>query len=139
MTATTVWLDRATHARLLEAKQRLGARSLGTTIQALLDAPQESALAIYQRRKSQVDAVCRKHGVLRLTAFGSRARGDAKAGSDLDLWVKLPPGKDLFDLMHVQEALAQAFACPIDVIGGPEHRPRLMAEIELDGVVLYAR
>lgn len=139
MTATTVWLDRATHARLVAAKQKFGVTSLGQVIQALLDAPQESARNLYQRRKKQVDAVCRKYGVLKLMAFGSRARGDAKPGSDLDLSAQLPPDKDLFDLMHLGEDLAQAFACSTDVIGWPTHRPRLMAQIIKDGIVLYER
>jgi hypothetical protein len=33
----------------------------------------------------------------------------------------------------------QAFAVPADIIPMPHHRPRLMANIERDGVVLYRR
>lgn len=138
MTATTVWLDRATHARLLEAKQRMKARSLGEAIQRLLDGPQETAAMIYKRRKKQVDAACRKHGVRKLVAFGSRARGDAKAGSDLDVAIDLPLGEG-FNFIHAQRDIEQAFACPTDVIDWPAHRPGLMAEIERDAVVLYQK
>ena len=137
--ATTVWLDRPTHKRLLETKAKLGTATLGATIRALLDTPQESATSIYARRKKWVDAACRKHGIRKLVAFGSRARGDAKPGSDLDLCIDLPADKGLFEFMHAQQALAQAFACPVDVIEFVPHRPRLMAEVKRDGVTLYGR
>lgn len=139
--ATTIWIDRATHDRLADAKRKMGAASLGAVIRQLLDGPQETAAAIYRRRKRWVDAACRKHGVRRLVAFGSRARGDARVGSDLDVAVDLPPDLGLGIVQAFQD-IARAFGCPTDVIERPTHRthrPRLLAEIERDGVVLYER
>src|SRR5688500_18964730 len=94
MDATTVWLDRATHARLVETKQRVKAKTLGETIRKLLDGPQETAQMIYARRKKEVDEVCKKYGITKLVAFGSRARGDAVAGSDLDVAIQMPLNVD---------------------------------------------
>ena len=138
MSSTTVWIDRATHARLAAFKDRAGAPSMAAAIRTLLDAPQETAKMIYTRRKRHVDAACRQHGVRRLIAFGSRARGDSAAGSDLDLSLQLGPDADAVQFLHAKAALEQAFACPTDIIGRPTHRPRLMQNIERDGVVLFA-
>jgi len=134
--ATTIWLDRPTHARLLDLKQKRHLTSLGAVIRSLLDDPVESAQMLYQRRKTEVDAVCKQYGVKRLVAFGSRARGDARPDSDLDVAVDLPGGLGLEVVGAIQD-LEQAFACTADVVPMPSHRPLLMANIERDGVLLY--
>lgn len=136
--ATTVWLDRPTHARLLELKEKKHLTSLGAVIRSLLDEPVETAQVIYKRRQKEVDAVCVEYGVKRLVAFGSRARGDAHPDSDLDVAVELPDGLGL-DAVGALQDLEQAFAVPADIVFMPTNRPRLMANIERDGVVLYER
>lgn len=135
--STTVWVDRETHARLAHLKEDVHAPSMAAAIRHLLDAPQESAASIYLRRRREVDAVCRAHHVVRLTAFGSRARGDARAGSDLDLAVELPDDAGGFAFVRLKRDLEQAFAWPTDIIMAPVHRPRMMRNIARDGVVLY--
>lgn len=136
--ATTVWLDRATHARLLEMKQKRHLASLGAVIRSLLDDPVESAQTIYQRRKKEVDAVCKKHGVKRLIAFGSRARGDARPDSDLDVAVELPDNVGL-EVVDIFRAIQQAFACPTDVIELPTRVTRMKKNMQRDLVMLYER
>jgi len=48
------------------------------------------------------------HGVIRLSVFGSRVRGDHRPDSDLDLLIETigydgPPNFDLFKVMHLIE------------------------------------
>ncbi len=43
--------------------------------------------------------VARRHGVTDVRLFGSRARGEATVGSDLDLLIRLEPGRGFRDLM----------------------------------------
>ncbi len=59
--------------------------------------------------------VARRHGVVRLRVFGSWARGDAHPGSDLDLLVKLEPGKGLLDVIGLQQALEDLVGRKVDV------------------------
>lgn len=67
----------------------------------------------HQRRRL-LDAAD-KHGVSHLRAFGSVARGEAKAGSDIDLLVDLKPGRTLIDLAAFRREAAQILDLPIDV------------------------
>jgi len=55
-----------------------------------------------------------RYGVLRAGVFGSYAREETHAGSDLDLLVELPPGSSLLDLVGLQMDLADALGIAVD-------------------------
>jgi len=80
----------------------------------------------------QLWEVARRHGVVRLRVFGSWARGDAGPGSDLDLLVKLEPGRGLLDAIALQQELEDVVEVDVDVLteGGisPYVRERILAE-----------
>ncbi|MBI5766690.1 MAG: nucleotidyltransferase family protein [Verrucomicrobia bacterium] len=65
-----------------------------------------------------VRAVCARHPVARADLFGSVARGEAHPGSDVDLLVEFVPGAavGLLELGALREELADALACPVDVV-----------------------
>jgi uncharacterized protein len=67
-----------------------------------------------RQRRRLLDAAGR-HGVVRLRAFGSVARGEAKAGSDVDLLVDLKPGHTLLDLAAFRREAAEILDLPVDV------------------------
>jgi len=56
--------------------------------------------------------------------FGSVARGDDTASSDIDFLVEFTSGSSLFDLMDLQEALEGLLGVSVDVvsIGGLKER-----------------
>ena len=60
--------------------------------------------AIRQQYKTEIKAI-----------FGSYARGDFHADSDLDLLVDLDPGATLFDLIGLQCFLEDRLGCKVDV------------------------
>jgi predicted nucleotidyltransferase len=63
-------------------------------------------------------------GVLRLGVFGSVARGESHAGSDLDLLVQLD--RLTFDrYMDLKIFLEDLFQCPIDLVPEQNLDPRL--------------
>jgi predicted nucleotidyltransferase len=78
--------------------------------------PREKVLALLRQHWAEIQA---KFGVERLMLFGSTARGEAHAGSDIDLLVRFsaPPGYDgYFALKCYLEALLGA------LLGGAARR-----------------
>ncbi|MBU3684139.1 MAG: nucleotidyltransferase family protein [Phycisphaerales bacterium] len=57
----------------------------------------------------------RRMGVLRIGVFGSRARGSARADSDVDLLVDFEDHRDLLDLIEVKQHLESVLGLPVDV------------------------
>lgn len=133
---TTVALDARTRDKLVELRRRWGLASVEAVIDQLLDGPPRTAQALYEARKTSVNAALYRHDVRRLVAFGSRARGDGRPDSDLDLAVTLPRTADLFDLVHIKEDLSAAFGVPVDVVSTASASARLKARIAREGVVL---
>jgi predicted nucleotidyltransferase len=76
----------------------------------------------------------RAAGIRRLSLFGSLARGDADASSDVDLAVELDPtaGIGLFALTALEARLAQLLGQPVDLIPEPVEKQRLQANIDRD-------
>lgn len=59
--------------------------------------------------------ILRKHGVVSASIFGSYARGEARPDSDLDLLIKLDPGRSLFDLGSLQFELEEITKHGVDI------------------------
>ena len=57
------------------------------------------------------DAALRENGVTALYVFGSRARGDERSDSDLDLFIDYDPKAkipNMFRLMQIEEAISRS-------------------------------
>jgi predicted nucleotidyltransferase len=55
-------------------------------------------------------------GVRHVAVFGSVARGDEHAGSDVDLLIDAAPGTTLFDLAQFQTDIEQLLGTKVDVV-----------------------
>jgi predicted nucleotidyltransferase len=68
--------------------------------------------------KDRLEAVCRRWKIRELGVFGSFARGDAKADSDVDLLVEYEPGADwrLLDTARLRQELNEMFGRPVDLV-----------------------
>jgi predicted nucleotidyltransferase/DNA-binding XRE family transcriptional regulator len=67
-----------------------------------------------RQRRRLLDAA-EKHGVGHLRAFGSLARGEVTAESDVDLLVDLKPGRTLVDLAAFRREAGEILDLPVDV------------------------
>jgi predicted nucleotidyltransferase/DNA-binding XRE family transcriptional regulator len=81
----------------------------------------------HQRRRL-LDAA-EKHGVGHLRAFGSLARGEATAKSDVDLLVNLKPGRTLLDLAAFRREAGEILDLPVDVATADMLKHRIRDEV----------
>ena len=61
--------------------------------------------------------------------FGSYARGDFDADSDLDLLVDFDEGANLFDLVGLQQFLEDKLGCKVDLVSRRSLRAELRTSI----------
>lgn len=90
----------------------------------------DQALATLQIERERLR---RDYGVKSLALFGSVARDEATAASDLDLLVEFDRPTSLMGLFALQDHLEQLLGCPVD-LGTPASlkprvRQRVMAEV----------
>lgn len=78
-------------------------------------------------------------GLVRLSLFGSTARGQASATSDIDLAVTLDESAkiDLFRFAAISEQLTRLLGSQVDLIVEPARNPRMQAQIDRDRLRVY--
>ncbi len=57
-------------------------------------------------RRRDIVALAKQHHARAFSVFGSVARGDEHASSDIDFLVEFEPHRSLLDLIHLEDALA---------------------------------
>jgi predicted nucleotidyltransferase len=92
-------------------------------------------LAQLRARRNDIVRIAAAHGAANVRVFGSVARGDASAGSDVDFLVDVPQeyrGFDFFGVLdETREGLEALLGCKVDVIsirGAAAPLARPMAE-----------
>ena len=80
------------------------------------------------------EAELRRAGIRHISLFGSVARGDAEADSDVDLAAELDPDAriGLFALGALERRLAELIGREVDLFPEPAEKPRLRANIDRD-------
>jgi predicted nucleotidyltransferase len=89
-----------------------------------------------RQRRDQIIALAGRHGARNVRVFGSVARGDAVAGSDLDLVVDFEPGRSLMDHGELIMDLEAILGCRVDVVSARGLRDRFRERVLADAVVL---
>ncbi len=69
-----------------------------------------------QNKRQFIHQIAEKHGAKCIHVFGSVARGEADAQSDIDFLVTLAENRSLFDLGGLQYDLQESLATPVDVV-----------------------
>jgi uncharacterized protein len=73
-----------------------------------------------QRQKPVIDALAHHYGAKRVRVFGSVARGEERADSDVDFLVELPRGYDMFTKrVPLTDRLSELLGRKVDLM--PEH------------------
>jgi uncharacterized protein len=71
---------------------------------------------LLQAKRQEILALAARHGARSLRIFGSFARGEAHAASDVDFLVELGPGATLIDLGSLQMDLQDLLGRKVDVV-----------------------
>ncbi|GGI90012.1 hypothetical protein GCM10007973_27950 [Polymorphobacter multimanifer] len=89
------------------------------------------------RLKAHADAL-RQAGVASLFVFGSTARDEATAASDVDIFFDPSPARfNLFDVMAVREKIEEFLGCRADVMTRKSIHPHLRDRIEAEAVQIF--
>ncbi len=90
--------------------------------------------------ESALRALCRTYQVRELSIFGSAARGEARADSDIDLLVEFLPGAtvDLVDYAGLMLDLAKLAGRKVDLVSKRGLKPLVRTSVLKDARLLYA-
>lgn len=73
----------------------------------------------------RIHALASRHKAENIRVFGSVARGDATADSDVDILVHFMPGASYFDWVGLEEDLSALLGLPVDVLSDRAIRDEL--------------
>lgn len=76
----------------------------------------------------------RTHAVQEIWVFGSVARGEATAGSDVDILVDLSAPVSLFDLVRLRRRLEMVVGRRVDLVTREGLRPQLREQVMREAV-----
>ena len=68
-----------------------------------------------REKKAAILGLAGKYGARSIRVFGSVARGDNRAGSDVDFLVEFEEGRTLFDLIGLRLDLRELLGVDVDI------------------------
>jgi predicted nucleotidyltransferase len=84
-------------------------------------------------------AICDRYGIAELKIFGSRARGTAGPGSDIDVLYTLRPGRRLgWEIEQLADELAGLFGGRVDLVSSRALHPLLRPSVLAEARPVYA-
>lgn len=89
-----------------------------------------------RRHRVEMVAAAAAHGVANLRVFGSVARGEDRADSDLDLLADIPAGMGLLGLGRVTEDLEAVVGARVDLVPAGQLKAGVRQRAERDLVAL---
>ena len=69
-----------------------------------------------RHKRQEILALAAKHGARNVRVFGSVARGEAGATSDIDLLVEFDDNRSLFDVVGLTQDLEELLGRKVDVV-----------------------
>jgi predicted nucleotidyltransferase len=91
---------------------------------------------LLREKRQEILLLAARHGATNVRVFGSVARGEADAASDLDVLVELEPGRSLLDLGGLLMDLQQLLGREVDVVTEKGLRARVRERVLKEAVPL---
>lgn len=87
--------------------------------------------------KNIITPIAESHGVAKVYLFGSYARGNATANSDIDLWIERGKVRTLFALGGLYADLEEGLMKSIDIITDDAMCEKFHKNIENEEIIIY--
>jgi predicted nucleotidyltransferase len=84
---------------------------------------------LLQDKRDEILRIAASHGARDVRLFGSLARGEAGPKSDIDILVKLDPGRSLLDIVAIKQDLGDLLGCEVDVVTEAAISPYIREEV----------
>ena len=91
---------------------------------------------ILENRRSDITRIANAHGAHRVRVFGSVAREEDRADSDLDLLIDLEAGRSILDLIAIKQDLEDLLGRNVDVVTEAAISPYFRDEVVREAVSL---
>jgi hypothetical protein len=91
---------------------------------------------ILQDKREEILRIAGAHGARNVRVFGSVSRGEAGTESDVDLLVKLDPGRSLLDLIAIKQELEDLLGREVDVVTEDAVSPYIREQVLKEAVSL---
>ena len=85
--------------------------------------------SINESLKQTILAVLKKQPIQRAAVFGSFARGEEQANSDIDLLIEYSTRHTLFDILRLENELSQATSRKVDIVEYASIKPTIKERI----------
>ena len=89
-----------------------------------------------RNRRADILRLARKNKIGNVMVFGSCARGEERADSDIDFLVTFEDGASLLNQVHMRDDLQELFGKPVDVVSSRGLSPYVGAHILAEAVPL---
>ena len=86
--------------------------------------------------RSKILPILQSYGASRVGLFGSAARGDMNAESDVDILVDIPKNISLFDFVEIKQRLEEILEKKVDLVEYQTLKPVLREKILQQQMVL---
>jgi len=94
------------------------------------------SLSQVQQKKAEILRIAAAHGADNVRVFGSVVRGQSTTSSDLDLLVRMSPGRSLLDRIALKQDLEDLLDVTVDVINENALHPSIRQAVLEEGVPL---
>jgi uncharacterized protein len=95
-----------------------------------------TARALLAEKREAIVEAARRHGAVSIGVFGSVARGEENAQSDVDFLVRMEPGRSLLDMGALLADLEDLLGRKVDLVSEGGLRRRFREHVAREAIAL---